>query len=266
MSDYECPKELRPLEKIINDFAYSKGLDLMHVFNDFLDYTISFFTISDEKIKWRYNESDTAVFFSMLQEYIIVMQKEVEVRGWYDALGGLFIAFAGKGSKSYRGQFFTPEEICDTMTLSLGDIDEDLGCRTTFGKRISVNDCACGSGRTLLSYHSYRIKNNKRKPYLCAEDIDLTCVKMTAINFCIHGCFGEVICHDSICNPDTFSDGYRINEGLYPLPCGIPTIRKITPEESYTIAVWKNHALLKKQHEKECTTDTFSNLRQLTLF
>lgn len=70
--------------------------------------------------------------------------------------------------------------------------------------------------------------------YLCAEDIDRTCCLMTVCNFLIHGCVGEVIWHDSL-SPDTFYDGWKVNETL--AITGLPTVRRITKEESI---VWQN--------------------------
>ena len=38
MAQYNTPQALRPLEKLICDFAYSNGYEPMSVFNDFLRY------------------------------------------------------------------------------------------------------------------------------------------------------------------------------------------------------------------------------------
>ena len=85
--------------------------------------------------------------------------------------------------------------------------------------------------RNLLAAHATFIKNNREKPYLIAEDVDAMCCKMSAINMMVHGCYGEVICHDTLAEPKSVRIGYIVNEGMYPLQPGFPTIRiKTEPE------------------------------------
>ena len=72
-----------------------------------------------------------------------------------------------------------------------------------------INDCAVGSGRTLLAFHIRHLGN-----YYVAEDIDPMCVRMTVCNFLLHGVEGEVICHDTLCCPDSCVFAYKVNEGL----------------------------------------------------
>ena len=42
----------------------------------------------------------------------------------------------------------------------------------------------------------------------------------------VHGCFGEAICHDSLCEPDKVRLGYIVNESMWPFPTNVPSIRK----------------------------------------
>lgn len=51
---------------------------------------------------------------------------------------------------------------------------------------------------------------------------------MTVCNMLVHGCVGEVICHDSL-QPKAFTDGWKVNQAL-PLT-GIPSIRRMKEEE-----------------------------------
>ena len=55
----------------------------------------------------------------------------------------------------------------------------------------------------------------------------LACM-MTVCNMLVHGCVGEVICHDSL-QPKAFTDGWKVNQAL-PLT-GIPSIRRMKEEE-----------------------------------
>ena len=86
-----------------------------------------------------------------------------------DILGDLF-----QGSITYgeRGQFMTPESICEMMAaMSLPQEQTDLDARRT------VNDPCCGSGRMLLA--SAKIQPNW---HFVGQDVDLRCTRMTAIN------------------------------------------------------------------------------------
>ena len=75
----------------------------------------------------------------------------------------------------------------------------------------------------LLAYHAHNPGN-----YLVGEDISRTCCMMTVCNMLVHGCVGEVICHDSL-QPKAFTDGWKVNQAL-PLT-GIPSIRRMKEEE-----------------------------------
>lgn len=44
MAPYNTPQTIRPLEKMVCDFAYSNGYDPISVFNDFLRYVIHGFS------------------------------------------------------------------------------------------------------------------------------------------------------------------------------------------------------------------------------
>lgn len=44
MVPYNTPQTIRPLEKMVCDFAYSNGYDPISVFNDFLRYVIHGFS------------------------------------------------------------------------------------------------------------------------------------------------------------------------------------------------------------------------------
>ena len=94
------------------------------------------------------------------------------------------------------------------------------------GKKVTgqrIGDPTCGSGRLLLAYHAHNPGN-----YLVGEDISRTCCMMTVCNMLVHGCVGEVICHDSL-QPKAFTDGWKVNQAL-PLT-GIPSIRRMKEEE-----------------------------------
>lgn len=237
-SSYEAPAEVRELETRLNYFSYRKGYNIEQVFDDFLRYIIWSFSLDGKPIdNWKYNKEENLIFFKLLQEWIKVMEKQTAIHEWYDAFGDLFMALTSKCGQQHKGQFFTPPEICDLMTIVQNGEDKR-------SPRI-CSDPTCGSGRTLLAFHVRHLGN-----YLCAEDIDQTCCMMTVCNFICHGAVGEVIWHDSL-SPDTWFHGWKVNEGLNnPLNkyYGIPHVRSIEKEESH---VWQNWQAMKVEYEKK---------------
>lgn len=104
-----------------------------------------------------------------------------------DILGDLF-----QGSITYgeRGQFMTPEAICEMMAaMNLPREKTDLDGRRT------VNDPCCGSGRMLLA--SARVQPHW---HFVGQDVDLRCTRMTAINLALRNHYGHVVCGNSLSN------------------------------------------------------------------
>ena len=102
-----------------------------------------------------------------------------------DILGDLF-----QGAITYgeAGQFYTPETITQLMAeMTLAQDESENGAH----KR--VLDPCCGSGRMLLSVAT-------RNPHweFVGQDIDLRCVRMTAINLALWNRYGYVIWGDSL--------------------------------------------------------------------
>lgn len=215
---------MNELMKLMESFARETGKDIKQVMNDLLTFIIGNFNPEREPdTHWTYTKEQNAKFHDMLVAYIKLMDDALKHREWFDAWGDLFMYLTPKGGA--RGQLFTPAAICDLMTESTIDTAaEPTKLCGAFGKRVTINDPAAGSSRCLLSAHARFMHDKARKPYLVAEDMDEMCCKMSAVNMMFHGCFGEVICHDTLGNPKGVKIGYLINEGIYPLP-GIPTIR-----------------------------------------
>lgn len=212
---YEAPPEVRGLEKLISDFTYRNGYNVKTVFDDFLRYIIHGFSPGAPPLtSWRYKKEQNEVFWQMLQEWIIIMDRQVKRKDWYDPFGDLYMALTSRSHQQAKGQFFTPVDICELMVHMLYS-DKKQG--------EDILDPCCGSGRLLLAFHALHPGN-----YLVAEDIEYSCCLMTVCNFLIHGCVGEVIWHNSL-DPNHFLGGWKINETLN--RTGIPTIRTITQEE-----------------------------------
>ena len=232
---------VKPLAKEMENFSYRYGIGMAETLSALLDYIISYCDPDGKPVEgWRYNKEQNRCFFSMMSAYFNIMQDALVHDGWHDAFGDLFMEWAG--SKNALGQCFTPASICDMMAdVTFCGQKQDIpqvSCNG-FGRRITVSDCACGSGRLLLAAASKLERMGAEKPYLIGEDIDAMCCKQTAINMMIHGCFGEVICHDTLCEPGEARFGYIVNEGLYPFPA-LPTIRRFTDSNVFIgCRIWK---------------------------
>ncbi|SHL72619.1 type I restriction enzyme M protein [Xylanibacter ruminicola] len=216
---------MKQFVSMIQSFAHMSGKDVKRVVDDLLSYIIGYFNAEPEPIKgWSYTKEQNAEFHKMMLEYIRLMDEQLAHAQWYDAWGNLFMSLTpGGGSK---GQFFTPPDICDLMAqMNINtDVEPTKVCRA-FGKRVLIGDPTAGSSRNLLATHVRFVDAKKPIPYLVAEDCDEMCCKMSAVNLMVHGCIGEVICHDTLVNPKGVTVGYLINEGLYPFKSGVPTIR-----------------------------------------
>lgn len=232
---------IKPLSQEMEKFGYRYGIGMAETLSALLDYIIGCMDPEGKPVEgWRYNKKQNQCFYTMMTVYFNIMQDALVHDGWHDAFGDLFMEWAG--SKNALGQCFTPACICDMMAdCTFGDTKPDVpqvNCNG-FGRRITVSDCACGSGRLLLAAASKLERMGAEKPYLIGEDIDAMCCKQTAINMMIHGCYGEVICHDTLCEPGEARFGYIVNEGLYPFPA-LPTIRRFTdPNVFIGCRLWK---------------------------
>ena len=105
-----------------------------------------------------------------------------------DVLGDLF-----QGAITYgeHGQFLTPEHLCRAMArLTIGDISEEES-----REQKSVCDPACGSGRMLLA-----VAEMQPHWLFVGQDVDLRCVRLTAINLALRNLYGYVIWGNSFSN------------------------------------------------------------------
>lgn len=233
--DYNGGAEIRTLEKKINDFAYRNGKQKIEVFNNLLDYICGFLDPTGTPIKgWIYKGCENIPFHDMMCEYFKIMDEMLKKKLWYDCWGDLFMSLTTNGGG--KGQFFTPSDMCDMMAeITIRDKEslQEKGQSSRFGRRVIVNDCACGSSRNLLAAAARIEFLGERKPYLVAEDVDMMCCKMSAINMAVHGCYGEVICHNTIADPLGLDAGWIINETCYPFPTNIPSIRPCSDKDIF---------------------------------
>lgn len=216
---HEAPHEVRELEKLINDFTYTNGLQVITVFQDFLRYIIHGFSIpgTPPLTDWRYTKEQNKVFAEMLFAWIRIMDTQIKIHGWYDAFGDLFMALTSQRGQQQKGQFFTPTHVTELMSKIA------MGKQESSSKILSVCDPTAGSGRTLLA-----AKAERPQSYLVAWDIDYTCCLMCVCNFLINSCVGEVVCIDTL-RMDNFRGAWLVNEAYYRTE--LPTVRWLNEQE-----------------------------------
>lgn len=175
-------RETEQLLSLLDRAAHLAGASRGQTFEDFLQLTVCALSGGEMEAAYlqtvqRYTEGPQGkraidTLTALLASLIQIMD---ETRA--DILGDLF---QGAVSNGERGQFMTPDCISDLMA-QLVSADE-----TTPDARVS--DCCCGSGRLLLA----AAKVNRNRLFV-GQDIDLRCVRMTAINLALHNLYGYVL-------------------------------------------------------------------------
>ncbi len=221
----EIKSELREFNAIFEKLA--RRWDDSQIFHDFLIMSVCSFYPSgcsmqerDDAMK-RYDKEEKGLFRDLYFCWMTTFQKEIQRgRPWWDFFGDFYEALVSRSKSSRLGQFFTPESVVDVtvaMTIPKG----------ITGK--SINDPTCGSGRFLIAAHVMAPGN-----YMYGEDIDPICCYMS-------GCSGEIIMHDTLKNPDSFTKAWQITPRIN----GKPSlgIIPIEPHESVVCNIWKNMLL-----------------------
>lgn len=183
---YNPPRqEDKAFIKAVEDMDVDRCRDFGHVFNDFLDLSLSVFAgnidqrQSELLNKWMKDELLRTLFLTAFKRY------GEAAEGYHDPLGDAFMARISFGD---HGQFFTPDEICEMLAVCTVDKDSN-----------SMMDCCCGSGRLLLAGLK-QAREKGRNPKIWANDIALTCSKMTLLNLLSESARGLVTCGDALIN------------------------------------------------------------------
>jgi len=195
----DTPQYLREFNSLFTFLG--RRHDASRVFDDFLTLVICCLARQTQEELYldtvrKYDEDEINNFAKLLGALLIIYDNAIQNNDWVDPLGDYYQALASNHKKSGFGQFFTPKALCDLMAQFVVEKDD-------YGNK--VNDCAVGSGRTLLAANQI-CKGN----YYIAQDLDHVCVKMCCINMAIHGLKGEVYHMDTLMN-NTPWNSYIIN-------------------------------------------------------
>ena len=184
--------ETKPVFDLIEQAARRSGVSRGQAFEDFLHMSVcalsggqmedQYLTTVKKHTEGTHGErgcDSLAAAFGTLIAAMDETRKEI--------LGDLF-----QGAITYgeEGQFLTPEPVCQLMaSINTADSDEQES-----GRKSAFDPC-CGSGRMLLAIAD-------RNPYreFIGQDIDLRCVRMTALNLALRNLYGYVIWGDTLAN------------------------------------------------------------------
>lgn len=157
-------------------------------------------------------ESREKLYLSVIKKYTPDEQQEfAKVMGLYfklvndnpfqDLLGDLYMRL--ELGNSAAGQFFTPYSVCRMMANM--EVDDALKRIENKGW-ISVNDCACGGGATLIAMADAlhrRGCNYQQHAYFVGQDLIAGTAMMCYIQLSMLGCAGYVRIGDTLSDPDT---------------------------------------------------------------
>lgn len=159
--------------------------DLYPVFEDFLTICVCCLSNGkkeDEYLKVikKYSTDEINLISSAFAS--MVNEADNNGKGFKDPFGDFFEEHFS--DRSNKGQFFTPEGVCDLMSQITGMKSDRY-----------VNDPCCGSGRLLLSHAK---NSNREEHFYIGADISFVCCQMTLINLCLNSMRGEVIWGNSL--------------------------------------------------------------------
>lgn len=159
----------------------------------------------------KYTSKELEVFAQMLAYVINGMDQTPD----QDFLGELYMAL--NMGNDHAGQFFTPYDVCRLMS----ELQPSAELETTISKQgwVTVNDCACGAGATLVAFANDCLRrgiNYQTSVLFVAQDIDYIVGLMCYLQLSLMGCAGYVAIGDTLSHPCTSYD----RRGLIPVDDG----------------------------------------------
>lgn len=226
--------DIKEFVKYLNEVSDNHSVkqeDRLDAFCDFIIRLFSTVSYKPEGCKLSIVTQENEDYINLVSRWCGMVAEEMENGNAFDLFGQLYEQmFLLKSKASSNGQFFTPDSLCRLMADITDAGVEEKECN---GGLVRVNDCACGSARTLLAHFMRKTHDNHAlagRYFYEAADIDLPTCKMAACNMMIHGMQGRVICQDQLSLPTPTAIFY-INEVRYPFPSGMYSIRVVYPKK-----------------------------------
>ena len=145
----------------------------------------------------QYSKEEQNALVGLLATLTMTLNDVVERKGPSDVLGEVFHGL--ELHNKYKGQFFTPNHICEFMGQAIiaGDT-EKLISDTGF---VSVCEPCVGSGGLVIGFASAMEKNNynyQTEMCVTAVDIDIKCVHMAYLQLSLYGIPAKIIHGNSL--------------------------------------------------------------------
>lgn len=140
--------------------------------------------------------------FKRFAELFCILVESLERNPFQDFLGSMYMQL-DMGSK-WHGQCFTPFGVCQAMA-SMAMPEEMVRQQLQERGWISINDCACGAGATLIAAAERLFQmgiNYQQTALFVAQDLDSTVAMMCYVQLALLGCAGRIRIGDSLMNPD----------------------------------------------------------------
>lgn len=222
----------RDIIKALNRYCSKGGVSRESVWGDWLEWlchNLDFELVqASEGYAWRYIEmkNENPYYFEAMIAWMEYANANLKIKdGAFDAFGEAYEAnFQSSYKASKTGQFFTPMSVC----LAMAQMQSQTLTEPS-EKVIVCEDCACGSGRTLIACWGIAEKSNRI--LFKAGDIDITSVKMCALNFFICGMVGCVERKDALTGE--CYEAYIVNAGKVPYWTPAPTLQHFDNEHSF---------------------------------
>lgn len=150
-------------------------------------------------VQSKYTQKEMQIISQLLALTVMALEREP----WQDFLGSLYMNL--DLGNHWKGQFFTPYNVTKMMArMIIGNLEQQVSEKGY----VSVNDCACGAGATLIAAAEEacaqlgKTKHNWQNHVLFfAQDIDVVTAKMCYIQLSLLGCAGAVKIGNSLTDP-----------------------------------------------------------------
>lgn len=150
-------------------------------------------------IQSKYNKDEMSIILNLFSLTIMALENDP----WQDFLGKLYMSL--DLGNHWKGQFFTPYDITKMMAkITIRDLEQRISEKGF----VSINDCACGAGATLIAAAEEAYMQLHGTEYnwqnhivFYAQDIDPITAKMCYIQLSLLGCAGVVKIGDSLSDP-----------------------------------------------------------------
>ncbi len=194
----------KDLKKLLIEMGYKHGIH--EVFVDFLElsalaiankFDLTQFDAREKQylaLAKRYTSADLCKFAEMLSLLTLSLLDEAACGKLRDVLGMIYHGL--DLHNKWKGQFFTPQNVCDMMgSILLGS--------TPPNDKLSILEPCVGSGAMVLGFVNAMIDMRLRYTRdltVSAIDTDLKCVHMAFLQFSLYGIPATVIHGNSLTN------------------------------------------------------------------